>query len=254
MKHGDFCWYELYSDDLDASKAFYETLVGWRVEDSGMPGQDYWLAKAGDTAAAGMMRLPPEAKAAGARPGWSGVVAVDDADDAAQRIVELGGRVHHGPQDIPGVGRFASATDPQGAPFTILRGEGGGAAPVRPGEAGHVGWRELYAKDWEPAFTFYAALFGWKKAEAMDMGPMGTYQMFSHGAEAIGGMMTAPQPMPPAWIYYIAVEEFDAGMARANAAGATVVFGPQEVPGGVFIFHGVDPTGVAFAVVGPRKG
>jgi hypothetical protein len=32
-------------------------------------------------------------------------------------------------------------------------------------------------------------MFGWTKADAMDMGPMGTYQLFATGGMAVGGMM-----------------------------------------------------------------
>ena len=55
------------------------------------------------------------------------------------------------------------------------------ALPELPaGTPGTVGWRELYAAEWKAAFE---KMFGWTKAEAMDMGPMGTYQLFA--AEAI---------------------------------------------------------------------
>ena len=40
-------------------------------------------------------------------------------------------------------------------------------------------------------------LFGWEKAQAVDMGEMGTYQVFSHDGADIGGMMglgNAPVP------------------------------------------------------------
>jgi predicted enzyme related to lactoylglutathione lyase len=37
------------------------------------------------------MALPPEAAAAGARPGWSGYIGVDDVDDYAARVHQAGG-------------------------------------------------------------------------------------------------------------------------------------------------------------------
>jgi predicted enzyme related to lactoylglutathione lyase len=45
---------------------------------------------------------------------------VDDVDATARRAGELGGRVLVGPQDIPGVGRFAVVKDPQGATITFI--------------------------------------------------------------------------------------------------------------------------------------
>ena len=30
--HGDFIWYELMTTDANAARAFYEPVVGWRIE------------------------------------------------------------------------------------------------------------------------------------------------------------------------------------------------------------------------------
>ena len=56
---------------------------------------------------------------------------------------------------------------------------------------GRVGWHELLAADWEKAWAFYGELFGWRKAD-VDIGAVGTYQLFSAGGLTIGGMFTKP--------------------------------------------------------------
>ena len=43
--------------------------------------------------------------------------------------------------------------------------------------------------DWKSAFEFYSGLFGWTKGEAMDMGPMGTYQIVERDGQMFGAMM-----------------------------------------------------------------
>jgi predicted enzyme related to lactoylglutathione lyase len=48
-------------------------------------------------------------------------VAVDDVDGAADKIGELGGKIIVAPRDIPDVGRFAVAADPNGATFAIYK-------------------------------------------------------------------------------------------------------------------------------------
>ncbi len=58
---------------------------------------------------------------------------------------------------------------------------------------GHVGWHELFTDNVDDAFAFYAEKFGWTKAQALDMGPMGVYQMFATGGMPVGGMMRGPQ-------------------------------------------------------------
>ena len=61
-------------------------------------------------------------------------------------------------------------------------------------------------------------------------------------------------PMPAkSWLYYFAVENIDAALARIREHGGNVMHGPVEVPGGSFIVQATDPQGAMFAVVGMRK-
>ena len=96
-------------------------------------------------------------------------------------------------------------------------------------------------------------MFGWQKAEAMDMGPMGTYQTFSAGGQQIGGMFTKPAAEPvPYWLYYLTVDDIDQALARATKGGASVLNGPMQVPTGDWIVQARDPQGAMFALVGKR--
>lgn len=252
-----FVWYELMTSDASAAEAFYRSVVGWKTADAGMPGMKYTLLSVGDMAVAGLMDLPAEASAAGARPGWLGYIAVDDVDARLAQVLQAGGAMHHPTQDIPGVGRFATVADPHGAVFCLFKGSSD-EQPPQPaaGTPGTIGWHELYAGDLNSAWAFYSALFGWTKDEAIDMGPMGTYQLFAPGAgsPAIGGMMTRPPEVPqPCWLYYVNVEATDAAVERVTAAGGQVVSGPMEVPGGSWIVQCVDPQGAMFAMVAARR-
>jgi len=159
--HGQFIWYELMTSDAPAATAFYGAVMGWRAQDSGNPDMAYTLLSAGDQQMAGLMALPPEASANGARPGWLGYIVVDDVDGYVQKVQYAGGHVHRAAADIPSVGRFAVVADPQGAVFVLFKGMST-TPPERPvpGTPGHTGWHELYANDWEKAFDFYAQLFG----------------------------------------------------------------------------------------------
>jgi len=91
------------------------------------------------------------------------------------------------------------------------------------------GWYELQADDVNSAFAFYSGLFGSTKSDAIDMGPMGTYQIFNIDALQAGGMMTeTPQTPQPFWLYYINIEAIDAGAARATKAGGKICNGPLQ--------------------------
>ena len=250
-----FVWYELMTTDPAAARAFYTQVVGWQTADAGMPGMDYTLLSAASHQIGGLMALPPEASAAGVPPNWAGYVAVDDVDAKAAALQQAGGSVRRPPADIPGVGRFAVVADPYGAAFCLFKGnqQGPMTSPAA-GTPGTVGWHELMAGALEPAWAFYSQLFGWTKADAIDMGPMGVYQLFTAGDAPIGGMMTRPPEMPvSAWLYYFNVDAIDAGVGRIQAAGGKVVNGPMAVPGGSWIVQASDPQGAMFALVAPKR-
>jgi hypothetical protein len=242
--------------DTKAAQKFYCDVVGWTAEDTGPKGNGYILFNAQGQGIAGLMNIPEEAAKHGARPGWMGYIAVDDVDEAANRLKQEGGQVVRGPIDVPGIIRFAVVTDPQGAAFMIAKATPPQSAPspLPIGTQGTIGWRELYANDWKTVFPFYEKMFGWTKADAIDMGPMGTYQLFAAGAQPIGGMMTKPPQIPGAhWGFYINVPEIDAGAARITAGGGKILNGPIEVPGGQWVVNAMDPQGAAFSLVAPKR-
>ena len=250
-----FVWYELMTTDAKAAATFYTNVVGWTAEPAGPPGMDYSIFKAGAANAAGLMTLPKEACDAGARPGWMGYVGVDDLDAMLGRLVKAGGAVRMPATPIPGIGRFAVVADPHGAVFSLFEPGATGEEPPSPaaGTPGSIGWRELMAGDGEKAFDFYAGLFGWTRDVAMDMGPMGKYQLFAVDGQAVGAMMTKPAQVPiPHWGYYLRVAGIGPALERLKTGGAQVVNGPMEVPGGDWIVQAVDPQGAMFALVGPK--
>src|SRR5690625_4135614 len=118
--HGEWIWFELLTSDPDAAQAFYGNVVGWTIEASGMPDMDYRILHAGNGQTGGLMKMP-----AGMEPGptWLGYIGVDDVDESANAIANAGGAIHMPPTSLPGVGRMAMVTDPQGAAFYVMRGD-----------------------------------------------------------------------------------------------------------------------------------
>ena len=100
-------------------------------------------------------------------------------------------------------------------------------------------------------FDFYSALFGWTKSTAVDMGEMGTYQLFAWRGTDIGGMMGLGNAPQSCWLPYFRRERVEAAMTRIADAGGTVLHGPIEVPGGAYIAVARDPQMAHFAIVGP---
>jgi uncharacterized protein len=247
-----FVWYELMTTDTAGAEAFYKTVIGWKPEP--MPGMPYTIMKVGDTGVAGMMTIPEEAAKMGQPPAWVGYIYADDVDAQTESVGKAGGTVHRAPEDIPTVGRFSVVADPQGAVFMLFKPQGEDGTQHPAGTPGTIGWRELYAKDWKSAFDFYASQFGWKKDQAIDMGEMGTYQLFTIDDEQSGGMMDKPAEMPvAAWAYYFNVEAIDAAAGRVTQNNGKILNGPMEVPGGSWIVNCVDPQGAMFSLVAPRR-
>lgn len=250
--NGTPCWYELTTSNPDGAQAFYAAVLGWTIADAGMPGMDYRLATAGGDMVAGMWA--PDTP--GMPTFWMLYFTVKNCDAAAAAIKAAGGAVHKEPADIPGTGRFAVVTDPQGAAFGLLQPLDANGNAFDQKKDGHGNWHELMTSDPKAAMGFYTKQFGWKASTSMPMGEMGSYDLFSHAGADIGGMMRLSPNMPgpgmPFWLPYFGVDGIDAAVARIKTAGGKVVNGPHDVPGGAFIVVALDLQGAAFALVGPK--
>lgn len=248
-----FLWYELMTTDTATAGDFYSHVIGWKLESVDESPDPYTRFLVGDAGVGGMMSIPPE-QCDRMKPGWIGYIGVDDVDLYAARVANAGGAVLRAPEDIPGILRFAVVADPAGAAFVIYRGEGGPMNLPPMGTQGTTGWHELYSGEVDPTFAFYSGLFGWTKDQAMDMGEIGTYQLFAAGGDAIGAMMRKPAEVPsPVWNFYFCVDDIDAAVARIGAKGGTILLGPHQVPGDGWIVMGLDPQGASFALVGARN-
>jgi predicted enzyme related to lactoylglutathione lyase len=251
---GRFVWYELLTSDPEAAKRFYGAVVGWKAEAWNGNSAPYSILKADETPVGGVMKLLPEFEYTGKTPHWWAHVGVANVDAAARRAAELGGRILKPGTDIPEVGRFAIVADPQGALISVFEPGGDPMPPPDPMRTGCVSWHELHTTDQKSALRFYSAMFGWKPANALDVGEMGTYQMFRH-AEApenapMGGMFDSAKAMnaAPHWLYYVNVQAMDPALGRVRQAGGRVLNGPMDVPGGGRAAQCRDPQGADFAL------
>ncbi|MEO8103031.1 MAG: VOC family protein [Betaproteobacteria bacterium] len=251
MKYGHFAWYDLMTSDTQAAANFYREVIDWETKDASVGDRPYSIFSMGPAAVGGLMPIPENACAAGAKPCWTGYLLVDDVDVYTERVRAAGGIVYRGPEDIPGMLRFSVVADSQGAAFVLFKGTSN-EPPVElaAGAHGSIGWRELHAGDGTAAFAFYSKLFGWTKDRALDMGALGVYQTFACDGVAAGGMMTRmPDTPAPFWLYYFNVDALDAAAARVLKAGGKVVMGAHQVPTGQWIVQCTDPQGASFAMV-----
>jgi len=115
--------FEIPADNVEKLRRFYSKLFGWKIEK--MPGPtDYWMIET----------VPVDEKGMPIRPGVNGgmmkrqnpehkpinYVAVESVDEYAKRIETLGGKVIVPKMEVPGIGWWALALDPEGNQFAIF--------------------------------------------------------------------------------------------------------------------------------------
>lgn len=241
--HGQFVWYELQTTDVGGARKFYPRFTGWGTQKFD---DDYTMWTIDGVPFAGLFRL---AREQGIPPNWMPYVETDDVDATARQATALGGKVLHGPADVPGAGRFAVLQDPQGAVIGIYKS----ATPATAWDGlpvlGRFSWHELMTTDAVKAAEFYGALFDWEKNGEMDMGGGHMYYMFGKGQRMYGGLFNRTPEMAgmhPFWLCYINVKDVASAVAGATKAGGTVHREPMEIPGGMIAIL-ADPAGAGFA-------
>jgi predicted enzyme related to lactoylglutathione lyase len=127
-----------------------------------------------------------------------------------------------------------------------------------PTKLGRFVWYDLMTTDLPAATSFYRQVAGWGTQD-FDMGPAGTYQMWTANGTPIGGGMPMPPEKtppgaPPHWLAYVSVPNVDETLKQAVALGATVVHEPQDIPtvGRFAILN--DPQGAMIALYTSLQG
>lgn len=243
---GSFCWIELATSDQNAAKTFYTSLFGWAVNDSPMgPGDFYSIFKLNGRDAAAGYTLRKDQREQGVPPNWSLYIAVDNADQAAAKAGQAGGKVLAPAFDVMDVGRMAVVQDPTGAAFCVWQAKKNTGIGIA-GEPGTLCWADLSTPDPGRAAKFYSALFGWK-VEKGEKDPSG-YLHIKNGDQFIGGIPPAHGNAPPHWLIYFMVADVAATAAKAGKLGAKILMPPQDMEGvGTWAIVS-DPQGAVFAI------
>jgi len=116
--------FEIPADDVEKLRKFYSKLFGWKIEKT--PGPiEYWMIET----------VPVDKKGMPIRPGVNGgmmkrqqpehkpvnYIAVESVDEYTKKIKALGGTVLVPKMEVPGIGWWALALDPEGNQFAILQ-------------------------------------------------------------------------------------------------------------------------------------
>ena len=249
---GLFVWHEVGTTDLQIGEDFYSKIAGWKAESWSQNPSSYKLFVTRREPKAGLYLITDSPNTLTPPPHWLSYIGTPDVDATVRQAVELGGKVAVPAYNVPKVGRMAHLQDPQGALFAVSSQEQ--RSRYKDPQLGDFSWHELLTTNWQTAFDFYAKLFGWEKMQAMDMGPQGTYQIFGTGGHQLGGMFN-PGGLSggPLWIPYVMVGDARRTAEIAKEAGATIALGPMEVPGGDWVFTGLDRQGAMFAAHSKKR-
>ena len=244
---GKFVWHELMTPNAQAAAAFYSNVLPWTIEASTVPGYILWMN--GPARLAGLMPQPSAVRDNGTPPNWLVYIATPEVDATVETAQQLGGKLLKAPTDIPGIGRFAVLSDPQGAAFALFTPAMSGPPDAAASSAGRFSWHELATTDPIRALAFYAPLFGWTRGPAHDMGAGGLYQIIEHAGVPVGGLHVLQDPSkPPRWLSFVRVARIEAALKAVEAHGGRVLNGPNVVPGGDRVAQIMDPQGGTIAL------
>ncbi|HEY0766446.1 MAG TPA: VOC family protein [Steroidobacteraceae bacterium] len=115
---GGFSWHELATTDVQGAVRFYGELFGWRKG----PGHDmggamgvYQVFEHAGNQVGGMANV----QGPSTPPSWLSYVHVTDSNRAVVAAKAGGGRLMHGPMEVPGGSWIALLMDPQGGAFAV---------------------------------------------------------------------------------------------------------------------------------------
>ena len=246
---GTFSWIDYAAKDLDGAKSFYSALFGWSLVDVPTPGEPYIMAQIDGKEVAALMALTEQESQGGVPPHWNSYVTVENADETAAQLKELGGQVLAEAFDVMAAGRMAVVADPTGAAFCLWQPvENIGALLVN--EPNTFCWNELYTNDLDVAERFYTTLFGWNSQRATSSDDTPLIELYNEGRPAATMMEIQSEwgPMPPAWGVYFAVADCEATVEQAQGLGGRVILEPRKIPPGLFAVL-QDPQGGVFSVI-----
>ncbi|HEY6823261.1 MAG TPA: VOC family protein [Steroidobacteraceae bacterium] len=114
---GGFSWHELATTDVAAALRFYGQLFGWTkgpAHEMGAMGV-YQIFQHAGAQSGGMCNVQGPSTA----PSWLSYVHVSDSGRAVAAAKSAGGRLLHGPMEVPGGSWVAMMMDPQGGTFAV---------------------------------------------------------------------------------------------------------------------------------------
>ena len=241
-------WADLWTSDVDRSRAFYSELFGWEAGDPDPDFGGYFMFLRNGVPVAGGMGDMPDAKADNS---WKTYFHTSDAAKVAAAVTAAGGTTHFEPMAVGDLGTQVVFSDPTG----------GVAAAWQPNTfhgfaelevPGTPSWFELHTRDHAGELAFYHEAFGWDFDFVSDSDEF-RYAMVRNpdGGMGMAGAMDnrndLPEGAPSVWSIYWEVASVDDTIATAITLGGTSVSPAEDTPYGRLAVM-TDPTGATFSL------
>jgi uncharacterized protein len=241
------CWADLWTSDIEGSRAFYGEVFGWEAQEADPQFGGYFMFhRDGVPVAGGMGDMGPDMKATDT---WKIYLNTDDITKTLAAATAAGAEVMSPAMAVEDLGIQAVFSDPTGAHlgawqpgtfpgFTVL------------GEHGSPSWFELFTRDYTGALDFYRSIFHWDTESVGDSDQFRYSQVKNPDAEGeLAGIMDAgawlPEGIPAHWSIYWEVDDPEATIDIVTKLGGSVVAALEETPYGRLAAV-TDPAGAQF--------
>lgn len=244
---GEPTWIDLATPDLAVAKNFYQQVFGWDFVDTGPDFGHYHFAQVQGRNVAGIGPIwPPDSPQPSA---WTIYFASDDAVADCERVKQLGGQVMVEPMEIADSGWMAICADPTGPVFGLWQALNHIGSGVE-NEHGSMTWCEVNTRDSAAARDFYSKLLN---ASPQKMEGVDYYYIMQRGEAMFHGVLQMDaqwEGIPPHWMGYFQVDNTDAAIERAVAAGGKLAVPAFDMEYGRMAVIS-DPAGAVFSIVQP---
>jgi len=243
---GSPCWADLWTSDVDGSRAFYSEIFGWEAQEADPEFGGYFMFTRDGVPVAGAMGDMGDMRATDT---WKIYLDTDDIAKTVAAATAAGAEVIAPGIPVADLGTQAVLIDPTGAHlgawepgtfpgFTVL------------GEHGSPSWFELLTRDYGAALDFYRTVFRW------DIEAVGDSDQFRYSVVKnpdadgeLAGIMDAaaflPEGVPAHWSVYWEVDDPAATIATIAKLGGSLVAPLEDTPYGRLATV-TDPAGAQF--------
>jgi uncharacterized protein len=244
------CWTDLWTSDVDRSRAFYSELFGWEaLEASPEFGGYFMFARNGMPTAGGMGDMGDLP----ANNTWKVYLHTDDIERTLKDAAGQGATIAFPASAVADLGTQSVFDDPTGANLgTWQPGTFPGFLVL--GEHGAPSWFELHTNDFAKSLAFYQSVFRWETTTISDTDEF-RYALMRNpeGEGELAGVMdnsSFPGSPPSSWSVYWHVDDVAATVGAAKKLGGSVVDDVADTPYGTMATV-KDPMGAAFKLRTP---